>query len=95
MGATWPTKFSFSHSFLRHLAKVGFECSVAELALDDNGRGRIVYRAKVADATLTFAVFSDPLDESEQQDRIIATRWDAWAALFVGVPSEQVLQQSR
>lgn len=95
MGATWPTKFSFSHSFLRHVAKVGFECSLAELALDDKGRGRIVYRAKVAGETLTFAVFSDPLDESEQQDRIIATKWDAWAALFIGVPSEEALQQSR
>ena len=95
LGATWPTKFSFSHSFLRHVAKAGFTCRVAETSLDDRGRGRIVYRATVAGETLTFAVFCDPLDESEQQDRIIATRWDAWAALFIGIPSEEALEQSR
>jgi len=95
MGATWPTKFSFSHSFLRHVARVGFECGIAEMSLDDEGRGRIVYRARVGGETLTFVVFSDPLDETEQQDRIIATRWDAWAALFIGVPSEEALEQSR
>jgi len=95
MGATWPTKFSFSHSFLRHVSRIGFECRVAELSLDDEGRGRIVYRATVGGETLTFAVFSDPLDEAEQQDRIIATRWDAWAALFIGIPSQEALEQSR
>ena len=95
MGATWPTKFSFSHSFLRHVCRIGFDCRIAELSLDDEGKGRIVYRATVGGETLTFVVFSHPLDEAEQQDRIIATKWDAWAALFIGIPSEEALEQSR
>lgn len=95
MGATWPTKFSFSHSFLRHVCRIGFDCRIAELSLDEEGRGRIVYRVTVGGETLTFAVFSNPLDEAEQQDRIIATKWDAWAALFIGVPTEEALEQSR
>jgi len=95
LGAIWPTKFSFSHNFIRHIAKIGFHCEIAEKTLDDEGRGRIVYRVHVADETLTFVAFSDPLPEDQQQDRIIATRWDAWAALFVGVPSEEDLATSR
>lgn len=95
LGAVWPTKFSFSQSFIRHVARVGFRCEVAEKTLDDEGRGRIVYRAVIDGSTLTFVVFSDPLPEDQQQDRIIATKWDAWAALFVGVPREEDLAQSR
>lgn len=95
LGAVWPTKFSFSHSFIRHVARVGFQCEIAEKTLDDEGRGRIVYRVRVGGRTLTFVVFSDPLPEDQQQDRIIATRWDAWAALFDGEPSETHLTQSR
>lgn len=95
LGAVWPTKFSFSQSFVRYVARIGFRCEIAEKTLDDEGRGRIVYRAVVAGHMLTFVVFSDPLPEDQQQDRIIATRWDAWAALFVGVPGEDQLTQSR
>lgn len=95
LGAIWPTKFSFSHGFIRHVAMIGFRCEIAEKSLDDEGRGRIVYRAEVAGEKLTFVVFSDPLPEDQQQDRIIATRWDAWAALFVGIPDEECLTASR
>jgi hypothetical protein len=95
MGAVWPTKFSFSHSFLRTVCRICFSCRVHEKHLDDEARGHIVYRATVAGETLTFVVFSDPLDESEQQDCIIATGWDFWAALFIGEPSEAVIGQSR
>lgn len=95
LGAVWPTKFSFSHSFVRTAARLGFSCRVAENSLDEAGRGRIVYRVEVGGATLTFAVFSTPIAEAEQEDRIIARRWDATAALFMGVPSEDDLCQSR
>ena len=94
LGAVWPTKFSFSHSFVRAVAHVGFRLKVTEQTFDDGGRGRIVYRAEVAGAPLTFVVFSTPIPEDEQEDRIIATKWDATAALFLGEPSEADLQLS-
>ena len=95
MGAAWPTKFSFSQSFLRLVSRIGFSCRLHESALDARGRGHVVYRIDVADQRLSFVVFSDPLSESEQQDRIIATRWDAWAGLFIGEPSPSDITQSR
>jgi hypothetical protein len=95
LGAFWPTKFSFAHSFLRTVARIGFRCWVHEKALDEHGKGHIVYRACVAGETLTFVAFSDLLDESQQQDRIIADRWDAWAALLLGEASRADIEQSR
>lgn len=91
MGAVWPSKFSFSHSFLRTVAAKGFRLSRVENTLDDQGRGRVVYHAEVAGEPLTFLVVSDPLPPEEQQDRIIATRWDARACLFLGRPSDDDL----
>lgn len=95
LGVAWPDRYSFLHSFLRHVAKIGFTCRRVEMALDENGRGRIVYRATVGNEVLTFAAFCDLLPEAEQQDRIIATRWDAWAALFLGEPAPEDLETSR
>jgi hypothetical protein len=91
LGAMWPTRYSFSHCFLRTAARRGFEVKRVEATLDDAGRGRVIYHAMVADAPFTFLVLSDPMAEAEQQDRIIATRWDARACLFVGQPSEAEL----
>ncbi|NIF78734.1 hypothetical protein F3J20_15305 [Paraburkholderia sp. Cy-641] len=95
LGAIWPTKFSFAHSFLRTVCRMDFSCEISELRLDDAGRGHIAYRARLDGHTMTFVVFSDPLPEHQQQDRIIATRWDAWAALFIGEPSAGDIEQSR
>jgi hypothetical protein len=94
MGAVWPTKFSFSHGFLRTVTRLGYRSWIADQRLDDSGRGRILYGAEIGGAPLTFAVFSTPIAEEEQEDRIIATRWDATAALFLGEPSEDALAQS-
>jgi hypothetical protein len=95
LGSFWPSRFSFSQSFLRHLARIGYRQECVECSLDSEGRGRVVFRAWVGGDVLTFVGFSDPLPEDQQQDRIIATRWDAWAALFLGIPSEADLEQSR
>jgi hypothetical protein len=91
LGAVWPTKLSFSHSFVRTVAKLGFRLSRVENSLDAEGRGRVIYLAEVAGAALTFLVVSDLLHPQEQQDRIIATRWDAVACLYLGRPSEAEL----
>jgi hypothetical protein len=95
LGAVWPTKFSFAHSFLRMMSQTPFSCAIHQKSLDDEGRGHIAYVAHVAGHTLTFVAFSDPLPEDQQQDRIIATRWDAWAALFIGIPSDADIAESR
>jgi hypothetical protein len=95
LGSVWPTKFSFAHSFLRMASEADFACEIYQQQLDDTGRGHLAYRARVAGETLTFVAFSDPLPEDQQQDRIIATRWDAWAALFIGVPSDAEIARSR
>ncbi|MBN3849310.1 hypothetical protein G3N58_21140 [Paraburkholderia sp. Ac-20342] len=95
LGSVWPTKFSFAHSFLRMVCRMDFSCEISDKRLDEAGRGHIAYRARLAGHTLTFVVFSDPLPEDLQQDRIIATRWDAWAALFLGEPPADDIAQSR
>lgn len=91
MGAVWPTKFSFSHSFLRHVADIGFKFSCAERRLDGRAHGRIIYHVEIAGAQFTFLGISNLLPEGQQQDRIIATEWDALACLFLGRPTEQEL----
>ncbi|HEX3804795.1 MAG TPA: hypothetical protein VHV75_18365 [Solirubrobacteraceae bacterium] len=95
LGSFWPTKLSFSHSFVRTAATQRWRCQLLECALDHDGRGRMIFGVDAAGAALTFVVFSDHMRPEEQEDRIIATRWDATAFLSLGRPTDEEISATR
>lgn len=95
LGSFWPTKLSFSHSFVLTAARQRWRCQILERTLDHDGRGRMIFGVDAAGAELTFVIFSDHIRPDEQEDRIIATRWDATAFLSLGRPTDEEISATR
>jgi hypothetical protein len=93
IGRVWPTRLSFAQSAIRALVRSDGEVRRTRFALDDEGRGRASYTLDTADGPLSFHVFSYKLAPEEQEDRIIATKWDAVAYLRLGLPAPGELDE--
>lgn len=83
-GAKWPTPFSFAHSFVRYAGQKGMNIERIRWDIGDDGRGLAGYRVLLGGRPYSFIVASHMIDHSEQEDRIIATEWDATSALIDG-----------
>lgn len=87
IGSVWPTRLSFAQTAVRSLIRRCSGVRRTAFSLDDAGRGRASYRLEYDSGALTFHVFSYRLAPEEQEDRIIATKWDAVAYLRLGEPA--------
>ena len=83
-GAKWPTPFSFAHSFVRYAGQKGMNIERIRWNIGADGRGLAGYRVLLDGRPYSFIVASHIIDHSEQQDRIIATEWDATSTLIDG-----------
>jgi hypothetical protein len=86
LGSVWPSKFSFSESFLRLAARDLAEFRVEQWDIDATGDGTASYAIVFGGRRLTALIHSRLLDPARHQDRIIATEWDFTAALLDGDP---------
>lgn len=83
-GASWPTPFSFTHSFIRYAGEVGLTVENTHWDIDSAGKGLAAYRAVLDGQIFSWVVASHMLDPDAHQDRIIATQWDATSTLVEG-----------
>lgn len=94
IGAFWPTRLSFSHIMSRKASEGRWQIRRVLQNLDDEGVGRVAYEIEAGDELITFYVFSRHVPPDEQEDRIIATQWDALAFLRTGRASEEELDRT-
>ena len=95
IGCYWPTRLSFSHIMVRKAAEGRWRMRKVSQDLDDLGVGFIAYEVDTGSVPLSFYVFSGYVPPDEQEDRIIATKWDATAYLQSGHATKEELEQSR
>lgn len=96
LGAAWPTKFSFSETFLRSAATRLRHLDVAEWSIGPDGAGHVLFEVEFGGERLWTVFYSQLLDPSQHQDRIIATQWDFMGALLDHRPSpEEIAAQGR
>lgn len=93
MGASFPTRLSFSRRLLRQLAASGASVDRPVWTMDANGHGRAVYRTTVGAQSYSLCAFTRELAPEERTDRVIATAWDAAFVLFDGDPDEAELER--
>ena len=95
IGTYWPTRLSFSHVMVRKAAEGRWRMRKVTQDLDDLGIGFIAYEVDTGTVPLSFYVFSDCIPPEQQEDRVIATTWDALAFLQTGRATEEELELSR
>lgn len=84
LSAQKPTRVSFARLLLSKMIRERWSIYPVSVDLDEDGRGRLVYRIRTAERDLHVLVLSDKLPREEQSDRAIATRWDMALALIEG-----------
>ncbi len=95
LGAFWLTRLSFSRLLIDRISRHQWQITPIKIDLDPEGRGEVIYHIQTHERELHFVVFSNQLDESERDDRVIADRWDAAAVLLQGELTDERLAQLR
>lgn len=91
MGGARATRHSFSRSVVRQMVADQWQVDRERFDVDDLGRGVAIYRVDGPHDSWRLVVFSQVLQESERQDRVIAGSWDVTLALVEGAVDEQRL----
>lgn len=84
LSAQKPMRVSFSRLLLTRMIRERWQIRPVLVELDDEGRGRLVYRIGTAERELHAIILSDKLAPADQSDRAIATRWDLALAVVEG-----------
>ncbi|MDX1522585.1 MAG: hypothetical protein R3264_13235, partial [Anaerolineae bacterium] len=95
LGAFWLTRLSFARLLIKRIVRHRWQITPVHIALDVDGRGEMIYHIRTHERDLHFIVFSDKLREDERDDRVIADRWDAAAALCQGELTAERLARLR
>ena len=88
-------RLSFTQSLLVRMLRERWRIARRRWDLDDDGRGTATYEIAARGLVMTLILFSDRLREEEQQERIVATRWDVMAALVEGPVGLQEIEELR
>ncbi len=95
LGAFHQTRLSFVRSLMRKMMRENWQIEQIIFDLDAQGYGTCVYRIEPPSELYTLVVFSQPLDESERTDRVIAEKWDIACVLCEGSVSAARLETLR
>ncbi|MEP4198718.1 MAG: hypothetical protein ABJL99_24095 [Aliishimia sp.] len=93
MGAMFPTRLSFLRILTRRLSEQGTQPRRTVWEMDTDGYGRAVFTLDYFGHTYSLVALSQPLDEKDRSDRVIATAWDAAFVLYDGVPDTAELDR--
>ena len=93
LGASFPTRLSFTRSLLRRLAAEKAKVSRPLWDIDGDGYGRAVYSVVLAGNTYSLVAFSTRLADEDRTDRVIAEAWDTSFVLYDGTPDASELDR--
>ncbi len=89
MGSAFQTRISFMRSLVRRMHREAWTIEQTRFDLDDDGFGVAVYTVCGPDRSYSLIAFTNPLDDDQRTDRVIAEAWDASFVLYDGVPSDE------
>lgn len=95
LGAFHPTRISFTRTLIRRMSSEGWRIHVASNNLDDDGFGDLVYQIHTPAGVLSFIAYSNPLDDRDRTDRVIAEKWDMAFTLSNGIASQADVDRLR
>lgn len=95
LGGARATRHSFARALVRRAAAEAWRVSLGRTELDENGRGVVVFDVRAGDHRWSFVAFSQIIDDSEREDRVVAARWDVTAALVEGAVDDPYLAALR
>ena len=84
LGAGFASRLSFMRTLVRHMTDNQWRIEYSRFNLDENGYGHVVFDIQSPNSHLSFVVFSQYLDSSERNDRVIAEKWDLTMTLMEG-----------
>ena len=95
LGAFHPTRISFTRTLIRRMSSEGWKIQIDSNNLDDDGFGDLVYRIDTPAGALSFIAYSNPLDDRDRTDRVIAEKWDMAFTLSNGIASQADVDRLR
>jgi hypothetical protein len=95
LGSLHSSPISFMRTLVRRIMEEEWRIERKRFDLDDQGYGCAIYRIETQNGLFSFVLFSNPLDDAERNDRVIATRWDLTMALCAGEVDEIWLEELR
>lgn len=84
LGGARATRHSFARALVRRAAADGWRVALDRADLDEDGRGVVVFAVTAGEHRWSFVAFSQTIDESQREDRVVAASWDVTAALVEG-----------
>lgn len=91
LGAGFASRLSFMRTLVRHMQDHQWQIKYSRFNLDENGYGHGVFDIQTPNSHLSFVVFSQHLDASERNDRVIAEKWDLTMTLMEGEVDDATL----
>ena len=84
LGAGFASRLSFMRTLVRHMTDGQWSIEYSRFNLDEHGYGHVVFDIQSPNSHLSFVVFSQYLDSSDRNDRVIAEKWDLTMTLMEG-----------
>jgi hypothetical protein len=95
LGGARATRHSFSRSLVRRAVASRWDITLGRADLDEDGRGVVVFDVRAGEHRWSFVAFSQTIDESDREDRVVASSWDVTAALVDGAVDDHDLARLR
>lgn len=95
LGASFPTRLSFTRTMLRKLADERVQVRKERWAIDEAGFGTAVYSVRFGGNDYSLVAFSTPLEDDDRTDRVIAEAWDTTFVLYDGIPDDTDVERLR
>jgi len=84
LGTLYPYPLSFMRSLVRRILREEWDIQRAQISLNGNGYGHVVYEIQTRNALFSYVVFAKYLDPNIRSDRVIAEDWDMTVTLCEG-----------
>jgi hypothetical protein len=93
LGSLHSSPISFMRTLVRRIMEEEWRIDKTRFDLDRQGYGSAIYRIETLHGLFSFVLFSNPLDDANRNDRVIATSWDLTMALCEGEVDDVWLEE--
>lgn len=84
LGTLVPSRLSFARSLMRQMGRQRWRITQQHFGLDADGYGEVIYRVQTPHGRYHVVIFSQPLEDEQRTDRVIANAWDVTFGLVEG-----------